>query len=164
MPALRDTVIKYNLVCALDFFPVTARRPPHPHSPESQTSPSFPHKLYFQSFWNAVPRFDAQQQARPFFFFFFFLWLSEWQMCKCFPLSSVWGTLDWNEALQCRCRSVRLKEYLRHIRSLLSCVVETIMSAETLLPPPSPEHLREYVDFIYMTCHISAYEIEGCIT
>lgn len=31
-------------------------------------------------------------------------------------------------------------------------------------PPPSPEHLREYVDFIYMTCHISAYEIEGCIT
>lgn len=40
---------------------------PHPHSPESQTSPSFPHKLYFQSFWNAVPRFDAQQQTRPFY-------------------------------------------------------------------------------------------------
>ena len=76
-PALRDTVIKYNLVCALDFFPVTARRPPHPHSPESQTSPSFPHKLYFQSFWNAVPRFDAQQQARPFFFFFFFFFMTE---------------------------------------------------------------------------------------
>lgn len=25
-------------------------------------------------------------------------------------------------------------------------------------------HLREYVCFIYMACHISAYEIKGCIT
>lgn len=56
-------------------------------------------------------------------------------MCKYFPLSSVWGTSDWNEECQCWCRSANGGEYLRHIRSLLSCVDETIMSAETLVPP-----------------------------
>lgn len=45
------------------------------------------------------------------------------------------------------------REYLRHIHHLLSRVVEPIMSAETLVTPPSA-HLREYVYFIYTTCHV----------
>lgn len=60
-----------------------------------------------------------------------FSWLKEWRMCKCFPLSSVYNASDWNEECQCQCRPVKLCEYLRHIHSLLSFVVGTIMSAET---------------------------------
>lgn len=112
------------------------------------------HKLIFRAFaWCAL--LWCTTASSP------FLWLKEWQMCKCFSLSSVYGTSNWNEKCQCQCRSVRLSESLRHIHSLLSCVVETIMSAETLI---STSHLREYVYFIYMTCHVSAYEMEGCIT
>lgn len=112
------------------------------------------HKLIFRAFgWCAL--LWCTTASSP------FLWLREWQMCKCFPLSSVYSTSNWNEKCQCQCRSVRLSESLRHSHSLLSCVVETIMSAETLTSVP---HLREYVYFIYMTCHISAYEMEGCIT
>ena len=129
---------------------------PRTHAPSLPLNLSLFHINLYWELSHDVPSFDAQRQANP-----FYDWRSDrWANTSLSHLSMARQT--GMSKCQCQCRSVKLCEYLRHIHSLLSCVVETIMSAETRVP--SSADLREYVYFIYMTCHISAYEIEGCIT
>lgn len=108
----------------------------------------------FSELLDDVPSFDAQQQAHPFYD-------CGSDRCANVSLSHL------SAARQIGMRSAvvdagqRDSESFRRVRGLLSCVFETIKSAETLVSLP---HLRECVHFIYMPLHISALEIEGCIT
>lgn len=115
---------------------------------------SISHKLTFRAFGCCALPWCTATPGSPFFY--------DWRNDRCANLflshlSSAHH--DWMRSCQCWRRSAKLREYLRHVCSLLSCVVETVMSAETV-----PQHLREYLYFIYMTFHISAFETEGCIT
>lgn len=55
---------------------------------------SISHKLTFRAFGCCALPWCTATPGSP-----FFLWLKEWQMCKSFPLSSVFGTSRLNEEL-----------------------------------------------------------------